>query len=336
MKTAFFEVQTWERELLGARDFDGEPNALFEHRLTSDTVESAQGFPAISVFIYSDVSREVIEALPDLRLITTRSTGTDHIDLAAARARGITVGHVPDYGANTVAEHAFGLILGLSRRIFAAYAKVRDRDFSLEGLRGFDLKGKTIGVIGAGSIGLHVIRIAGGLGMKALAYDVRQTPLIAEVLGFQYADLDRLLAESHVVSLHLPLTPQTHHMINAETLAKMRRGALLVNTARGELVDLRALAAALDSGHLGGAGLDVFEGEERIKEESQLLRRRPLPEGLDVVLSLLDRPDVILTSHMAFYSDEALEHILHTTLENIHAFEAGQPINVVAKPAQTL
>jgi D-lactate dehydrogenase len=191
------------------------------------------------------------------------------------------------------------------------------------------LKDKTIGVVGAGSIGLHVIRIARGLGMRALAFDVRQIPLIAEVLGFEYVEMDRLLAEAHVVSLHVPLTPQTYHIMNEESLAKMRSGALLINTARGELVDLRALAIALDSGRLGGAGLDVFEGEELIKEESQLLRQRNVPEGLDLILHLLDRPNVILTSHMAFYSNEALERILRTTVENIRAFEAGRPINEI-------
>jgi D-lactate dehydrogenase len=183
--------------------------------------------------------------------------------------------------------------------------------------------------VGAGSIGLHVIRIARGLGMRALAFDVRQIPLIAEVLGFEYVEMDRLLAEAHVVSLHVPLTPQTYHLMNEESLAKMSSGALLINTARGELVDLRALAIALDSGRLGGAGLDVFEGEELIKEESQLLRQRNVPEGLDIILHLLDRPNVILTSHMAFYSNEALERILRTTVENIRAFEAGRPINEI-------
>lgn len=309
--------------------FEENSHVLTDRRLEVETLTDAEDAEAVSVFIYSDVTRVVIERLPELRLIATRSTGTDHIDVAAAHERGITVCNVPDYGANTVAEHAFGMILGLSRRIFAAYRKVLDRDFSLEGLRGFDLKDKTIGIIGAGSIGLHVIRIARGLGMKALAYDLRPIPLIAEVLGFEYVDMDRLLAASHVVSLHAPLTPQTHHMINHETLAKMRSGALLINTARGELVDLRALAEALDSGRIGGAGLDVFEGEQRIKEESQLLRSRPIPQGMDIVLGLLDRPNVILTSHMAFYSDEALERILRTTIDSIRSFKAGKPINTV-------
>lgn len=329
MRVAFFEVQDWERSLMAEMRFDGEPNLLRESRLDIENVWEAGGFPAISVFIYSEISREVIEALPELRLITTRSTGTDHIDLAAAQARGVVVCNVPDYGANTVAEHAFGMILGLSRRLFTAHTKVLSRDFSLAGLRGFDLKDKTIGVVGAGSIGLHVIRIARGLGMRALAYDIRPNRLIAEVLGFEYAGLEQLLAESHIVSLHLPLNVQTYHMIDREAIAKMRPGALLINTARGELVDLPALAEGLDSGHLGGAGLDVFEGEQLIKEESQLLHRQPVPEGLDVIIRLLDRPNVILTPHMAFYSDEALARILQTTGENIRAFAAGTPINVV-------
>ena len=327
MRIAFFEVQPWERRLLSEMGFTDDDNSFIEQRLTMDNVAEAAEHEAVSVFIYSEVNRHVIEALPELRLITTRSTGTDHIDIVAAQERGIVVCNVPDYGANTVAEHALGMILGLSRRLFTAHTKVLNRDFSLEGLRGFDLKDKTIGVIGAGSIGLHVIRIARGLGMRVLAYDVRPNQLIAEVLGFEYTDLYRLLEESHVISLHAPLTPQTYHLIDAQALARMRPGTLLINTGRGELVDLQALAEALDSGHLGGAGLDVFEGEQRIKEESQLLRQQPAPSDIDLILRLLDRPNVILTPHMAFYSDEALERILRTTVENIRSFEAGAPIN---------
>ncbi|KPJ64859.1 hydroxyacid dehydrogenase [candidate division KD3-62 bacterium DG_56] len=326
----FFEVHDWERDYLSHAPVGDSAVRTFEEPLDHNAVQLAAGAAAVSVFIYSDVSREVVEQLPDVRLIATRSTGYDHIDMAAARERGIVVCNVPDYGANTVAEHAFGLILGLSRRIFAAYGKVKQRDFSLDQLRGFDLKGKTIGVVGAGSIGLHVIRIARGVGMEALAYDVREQPLIAEVLGFRYVDLDTLLEQSDVISLHAPLVPQTHHLINRETLRKVKPGVLIINTARGELVDIEALTEALDEGWVGGAGLDVFEGEHEIKEESELLRRRERPKDLDAIIHLLDRDDVILTSHMAFYSEEALSRILDTTLGNIRAFMAGEPQNIVS------
>ncbi|NIM04831.1 MAG: hydroxyacid dehydrogenase [Armatimonadetes bacterium] len=330
MKVAFFGIQDWERELLAGTEFVGEPNMLNEDHLVAENAAEAVGFPIVSVFAHSEMNRQVIEGLPDLRMIAARSTGVDHIDLDAARERGIVVSSVPGYGANTVAEHTFGMILGLSRRLFAAHTKVLDRDFSLEGLRGFDLNDKTMGVIGAGSIGLHVIRMARALGMRVLAYDTQPMPLIAEVLDFEYVEMDQLLAESHVISLHAPLTSQTHHMINAETLAKMRPGVLLVNTSRGGLVDLQAVAEALDSGHLGGVGLDVFEGEECVNEETRLVRCRERPKGLDMILGLLDRPNVMLTPHIAFYSDEALERIINTTIENIRAFEAGVPVNRVA------
>jgi D-lactate dehydrogenase len=225
------------------------------------------------------------------------------------------------------------LILALSRKIHQAYVRTVRGDFSLQGLRGFDLKGRTLGVVGTGNIGLHVIRIARGFGMDVLAYDVREQQLLAEVLGFRYVPLDRLLADADIVSLHVPYFPATHHLINRERLARMKRGSLLINTARGGLVDTEALLWALDEGLLAGAGLDVIEGEDLIGEERLLLRQGAAPEQLQAALRshlLLQRDNVIFTPHIAFNSDEALERILDTTIANLRGFLDGQTTNVVS------
>jgi D-lactate dehydrogenase len=216
--------------------------------------------------------------------------------------------------------------------LHAAYFQGLRGEYRIRELRGFDLYGKTLGVIGAGNIGLHVIRIARGFGMRVLAYDLRPHPLLAEVLGFTYTDLDTLLAESDIVSLHVPATPQTYHLINRETLCKMKRGALLINTARGSVVDTEALLWALEEGILAGAGLDVIEGEEYITEESALLKMPLAEQTLKQVVQahlLLRRDDVVFTPHIAFNSHEAVQRILDTTLENLKAFLEGKPQNIV-------
>lgn len=291
-----------------------------------------EGVEVLMPFIHSPVGREQIEAMPDLRFIATRSTGYDHVDLEAATERGVAVANVPAYGENTVAEHTFALILSLSRKVHHAWTRTQRGEYTMEGLRGFDLYGKTLGVVGAGAIGLHVVRIAKGFGMEVLAYDVNQNQLLADVLNFTYAGLDELLERSDIVTLHAPAVPATHHLINGDTLAKMKRGALLVNTARGSLVDTAALAEALDSGHLGGAGLDVFEGEEFMQHEDELLYRPGAEDQLKLLVrahALQRRPDVVITPHIGFNSEEALRRILDTTAENVRAFLAGAPRNLV-------
>jgi D-lactate dehydrogenase len=280
------------------------------------------------------VTREVLDQLPRLRAVATRSTGYDHIDLAACRERGVVVSNVPTYGENTVAEHTFGLILALSRRIHQAYVRTVQGNFSLEGLRGFDLKGRTLGVVGTGHIGLHVIRIGRGFGMEVLACDVRQQPLLAEVLGFAYLSLEELLARSDIVSLHVPYLPSTHHLLSRERMAGMKRGSLLINTARGGLVDTDVLLWALDAGIIAGAGLDVLEGEELLAEEQLLLGQNVATEKLQAAIRghlLLRRENVVFTPHIAFDSEEAIRRILDTTVENVRAALGGTPINVVAE-----
>lgn len=330
-KAAFFEIEDWGVEYLERRGLVEQVD-VFREPLHVRSAAMAPDAEIVSVFIYSGVTREVLDALPRLRFIATRSTGFDHIDVAACAERGILVSNVPRYGENTVAEHAFGLILALSRKIYHAVLHTTRLDFSTTGLRGFDLKGKTLGVVGAGAIGMHVIRIAKGFGMDVLAYDTNEQRLLAEVLGYRYVPLGELLSRSDVVSLHVPLVPSTHHLINHDTIRLMKRGSILINTARGAIVDTSALVVALNEGIIAGAGLDVLEGEEAIKEEAQLLAESLPVEKLRTMVqnyALLHRENVIITPHIGFFSVEAEERIMDTTLENIRAFQAGSTQNVV-------
>jgi len=328
----FFEAEDWEKEFIKRGALQGYEPRVYAERLTEETSALAKDAEIISVFIYSNIDRVVLDKLPHLKMIATRSTGYDHIDLRECRARGISVANVPYYGENTVAEHAFGLILALSRKIHKATMRTSRLDFTLENLRGFDLKGKTIGVVGAGRIGLHVVRIAKGFGMDVLVYDVRQEPLLAEVLGFSYVSFEELLRRSDIISLHVPLTESTRHLINLQNIHMIKPGALLINTARGAIVQTEAILAALDQGILGGAGLDVFEGEETIKEETALLTERLPREKLREILlsyALLHRDNVVITPHIGFYSFEALLRIMETTEQNILSYMEGRKINLV-------
>ncbi|MCD6227926.1 MAG: hydroxyacid dehydrogenase [Candidatus Omnitrophica bacterium] len=331
MKIGFFEVKDWEKKILKGRlkNFSLE---FYPFALEESNWKIAKKFDIISVFIYSRINKEVISSLPSLKLITTRSTGFDHIDLKEAKKRKISVCNVPFYGENTVAEHTFALILSLSRNVHKSYLRTLRGDFSIEGLKGFDLKDKVLGVIGAGHIGLHVIRIAKGFGMQVLAFDTHQNKFLAEVLGFKYVSLDNLLRNSHIITLHVPYTKSTHHLINRENINLIKKGAILINTSRGAVVDSEALIEALDKKILSGVGLDVLEGEELIKEEKQLLYDKKKLEVLANLVKghiLLSRDNVVFTPHIGFYSQEALERILETTVSNIFRFLEGRPQNVV-------
>ncbi len=331
MRIAFFEVDDWEEKYLENK-LKGYFLKFSKEALNSENAQQIKDFDAVSVFVYSKVDGQTIQEIPGLKLVVTRSAGFDHIDIEACKKRGLTVCNVPSYGENTVAEHTFALILSLSRNICKACIRRFEHDFSIEGLKGFDLKGKTIGVIGTGQIGLHVIRIAKGFGMNVVAYDIRQNRLLSEVLGFEYVSLEDLLARSDVITLHVPYIKATHHLMNKDTFKLVKKGAILINTSRGSIVDTEALIEALDKKILAGAGLDVVEGEELIKEEKQLLHE---PKNLEVLTSfvrehvLLDKDNVVFTPHIAFYSQEALERILETTVQNIAAFISGNPQNVV-------
>ncbi len=331
MKAVFFEVQDWEKPyLLGS--LNGFEIQLFTEPLDDKNVKEASDAEVVSLFIYSSLNRELIGKLAKTRLVTTRSTGFDHIDLAACRERGITVCNVPVYGDTTVAEHTFALILSLSRGIHAAYERTRQGDFTCEGVQGFDLNGKTLGVLGTGRIGTKVIEIAKGFKMNVLAFDKYPNQKLAETLGFRYAGWQEVLRQSDVVTLHLPLTVDTFHFLNKETIAPMKQGAVVINTARGGLIDSQALTQALIDGHLRGAGLDVLEEEALIREEAQLLLDNVPRERLATMLRahiMLRLKNVIITPHCAFNSQESLQKLVEVTIGNIKAFFAGSPQNTV-------
>jgi D-lactate dehydrogenase len=332
MKIAFYELEDWEREALATAPLDGHELVLASEPLNQRALTRANDAEIVSVFVHSALDASVLAMLPKLKFIATRSTGFDHIDVEACRARGVLISNVPSYGENTVAEHTFALILALSRNIHKAFVHTLAKRIPFDELRGFDLEGKTLGVIGAGRIGLHVIKIAKGFGMNVVAFDPRQEPLLAEVLNFRYAPLDELLQVSDIVSLHCPYSARTHHLINSENIRRMKRGALLINTARGGLIDPAALAEALDDGLLAGAALDVLEGEELLKDERQILAQPLAQDKLRTLLlnhSLFRRDNVVITPHIAFNSREAVQRILETTLENLRAFLAGHPQNLV-------
>lgn len=305
---------------------------MIPQRLGLKNVAQATEAEVLSVFTDSPVTVEILDQLPNLKLISTRSTGFDHIDVEGCKSRGIAVAYVPAYGEDTVAEHTFALILSISRKIYAAYARTQRSNFSMEGLRGFDLRGRTLGVVGTGRIGLRVIKIAKGFGMNVIASDPYPNELIAEILDFQYRSFDEVLSQSDIISLHAPYNAKTHHMINNETIRHIKPGAVLINTARGALVDTDALTKALDEKILSGAGLDVLEGEKMIKEESELLHINLEQSALKTLFlthNLLNRENVVITPHIAFDSDEAVDRIIDTTVDNICGFLAGQPINLL-------
>ena len=290
---------------------------------------------ALGVFIYSKVSKEILDNLPNLKLITTMSTGFDHIDIDECAIKGIPVCNVPTYGANTVAEHTFALILTLSRKLVESVDRTRKGNFTIENLRGFDIRGKTIGIIGCGDIGEHVAKIARGFEMDVIVFDVNKDMGKAKELGFRYVEFDELLAKSDIISLHAPYNKHTHHMINKENIQKIKKGAYLINTARGGLVETEALYNALKEGILAGAGIDVIEEEYTIKEEKELLSPEFMKVcNLKTVLAnhmLMHMDNVIITPHNAFNSKEALTRIMDVTVANVRACMKGKCINKVAR-----
>ena len=331
-RIAFFELEEWEMDYLKSALPDVELK-LFSDKLVIDNVKDIHDCDALGVFIYSKVSKEIIEKLPKLKLVTTMSTGFDHIDIDECITRGISVCNVPTYGANTVAEHTFALILALSRKLVESIDRTRKGDFTIEGLRGFDIRGKTLGIVGCGNIGEHVAKIARGFDMDVIVFDVNKDMQKAKEMGFRYVEFDELLAKSDIISLHAPYNKHTYHMINNGNIQKIKKGAYLINTARGGLVDTEALYNALKQGILAGAGLDVLEEECTIKEEKELLS----PEfkkscDIETVLAnhmLMHMKNVIITPHNAFNSREALTRIMDVTSANVKAFIKGKRINEV-------
>ena len=335
IKLVFFDLDEHEQDVVRdafARESGYEVN-LHSEPLTLQNASLAHDADGIGVFVTSHVTQEVLDRLPDLRVIAAMSTGFDHIDVDACRERNIAVCNVPLYGDTTVAEFAFGLILALARRFRPTFARVDRGDFSRTGLQGMDLAGKTLGLVGTGRIGSHLARLAHAAGMEVIAYDLRPNPALTEDYGVRYLDLDDLLGQADVISLHVPYTKATHHLINAERLRLVKGTALLVNTSRGGVVDTRAVAGALREGRLGGVALDTFEGEQVwIEEEFSGAGEPPATELKEALESfaILHSDRAILTPHNAFNTREALGRILATSIENIRAFFAGTPQNIVA------
>lgn len=336
MKTIFFELETWEKDYLQTKDLKslGEVDFI-DTPLTKDSLPADSSAEALSVFVNSVIDDSVLAHFPNLKLIVTRSTGFDHINLELCQSRGVAVANVPSYGEDTVAEYTFALLLNLSRKVYLAFDRIRETgSFSLEGLRGFDLKGKTLGVIGTGRIGKNVIEIATGFNMNIIAYDPYPDQAYATKFNYQYLLFDEVLKQADIVTLHVPYTKDNHHLIDADKLALMKKGAYLLNTARGPLVDTLALVEALRSGHLAGAGLDVLEEENFLKGEELhwLFQSKMEDHDLKAILAdhlLVDLPNVIVTPHNAFNTWEALKRILDTSLEDLQSFAGGKPQNIV-------
>jgi len=336
MKIVIFELEDWEREAF--EQLRGEHEVeLLSAPLTRETAADHGDADVVSTFIYSRLDRSVLERLPNLKLIATRSTGFDHIDLDHCAQNGVAVCNVPAYGDNTVAEHVFGLLLTLSHKLDQAIDRTRKGDFSPRGLQGFDLEGKTFGVIGTGNIGRHVIRIARGFGMEVLAHDIKPDEEAARELGFDYVGFDELLRRSDVISLHVPSTPQTRHLLSHEQFDQMKEGVVIVNTSRGDVINNQALIRGLAEGKVRGAGLDVLPEEPVIREEAELLRSvYERKHDLDALLAdhvLIRLRSVVVTPHSAFNTREAVSRILGTTVANIESYLRGETQNVVNQVA---
>jgi D-lactate dehydrogenase len=348
MKLCFVDLEPLGREFF-AEAFPSEE--IWFGESLDEVPEEAE---AVSVFIGSRITRQFLERHPAVKLIATRSTTTDHIDLRECAARGVTVRTVESYGDHTVTEHTFALLLMLTRRMREATSSDSRHSFSYEALRSTELHGKTLGVIGTGRIGRQTLRLGKAFGMETIGMDLSPDPAVAAEIGFRYVDLEELLRSSHVISLHVPLTVQTFHLFNRETFSQCRRGAFLINTARGALIETQALAEALDAGILGGAGLDVLEDERVFRRKAsniiseQIIERLhvsyapieplvPSAERADEVRrlmrnsELLSRPNVVCTAHIAFNSVEAIARINRATAQNIETFFAARASNGIRK-----
>lgn len=324
IETAVYDTKPYDREyLLHAPGTERVAWRFHDFRLSAETAPAAKGTQAVCIFVNDHADRACLEALAafDVQLIALRCAGHNNVDLEAARALGLTVVRVPAYSPHAVAEHAVGLLLTLNRKIHRAYNRVRELNFSLSGLVGFDIRGKTVGIIGTGKIGRIAAQIFRGFEANVMAYDPFPTSDWAKAHGIHYTDFDTLLAVSDILSLHLPLMPDTLHLLNAQTIARTKPGVFIVNTSRGKLIDTTALIAALKSGHIGGVALDVYEEEEGIFFQD--LSGQVLLD--DELSHLLVFPNVLITSHQAFLTHEALSEIARVTTENILKLETRDP-----------
>lgn len=321
MKVAVFSTKPYDQHHLDlANDSYGHELHYLESKLDRTTTALAQNFPCVCVFVNDQIDAHVLLQLKEggTQLIALRSAGFNHVDVTAAKQLGICVVRVPAYSPHAVAEHAVALLLALSRKTHRAYNRVREGNFSLEGLLGFNLHGSTVGVIGTGKIGEATSQILRGFGCDLLGYDLHPNP-VCEALGMRYTSLDELFRKSDIITLHCPLTPETYHLIDAENISKMKRGVTIINTSRGALVNAQAVLVGLKSGQIGYLGMDVYEEEADLFFEdfsNQIIQD-------DVLARLLTLPNVLITGHQGFFTEEALKNIAHTTLSNIQEFEQG-------------
>src|SRR6516165_9492815 len=327
MKVAIFSAKKYDREFINAANGSLHKLRFFEPHLNEETVDLAAGFEVVCVFVNDQVNAAVIAKLGSLgvRLIALRCAGYNNVDLAAATKHGITVARVPAYSPYAVAEHTIALMLALNRKVHRAYNRVREGNFALDGLVGFDMHGKIVGVVGTGQIGTFVAQILSGFGCPTLAFDPFPNTT-CQSIGVRYVELNELLAQSDIITLHCPLTPENKYMISEAAIAIMKNGVMLINTSRGALLDTVAIIDGLKSGKIGYLGLDVYEEEEEIFFED----RSGLILGDDVFARLLTFPNVIITGHQAFFTREALLNIAATTIENITKFENNQPLEKLA------
>lgn len=331
MKIIFFEIQPWEEEKLK----QAFPDAAFvKDKLAIENIEQYQDAEIISTFIYSSISRAVLNKLPNLKYIVTRSTGFDHIDGSAAHEKNIVIANVPEYGSRTVAEHTFALILALTRKIYQSINKVKHFDFNRDDIRGIDLFGKTMGIVGLGKTGIEVLKIARAFGLKVLVTTRTQDPHLAIEYGFDYVDLANLLSQSDIISLHVPYSKETHHLINIGNIADIKKGAYLINTSRGGLIETQAILKGLEENILKGVGLDVLEEEKELGDELEILKDgKESDTDLKTLIYnhvLINHLNVIITPHNAFNSVEALEKITQVTIENIRAILSNHLQNIVS------
>ncbi len=328
MRVAVFSTKPYDQRFLGAANVAAGHDLFFlEDRLTPRTATLAAGAPAVCAFVNDDLGADTLRVLRDggTRLIVLRCAGFNQIDLVSAAAFGMSVRRVPAYSPYAVAEFTIGLILTLNRKYHRAYNRVREGNFWIDGLLGFDLHDSTVGIVGTGKIGLLTARPLAAMGCRLLGFD----PFPSDEFTGEYVDLDTLLAESDIVSLHCPLTPESHHLIDASTLPNMKRGAMLINTSRGGLIDAPAVIDALKSGQLGALGIDVYEQEAGVFYQD-------LSDSIiqdDVLQRLLTFPNVVVTSHQAFFTETALRNIADTTIANLDDFAAGRRSATEVHPA---
>jgi D-lactate dehydrogenase len=329
MKIAFFDTHRFEKKIFDQVNLKfGHDITYFEPKLTPETALLAHGNLAICSFVNDRLQEKTISILHglDIKLIALRSAGFNHVDIAAANRSGMKVVRVPSYSPHAIAEHAVALILALNRKICRANSRIKELNFSLEGLVGFDLFGKTIGIIGTGKIGSVMASIMKGFGCRVIAFDPFPNADLQNN-GITYLPLSELYSQSDIISLHVPLTNETKHLLNEQSLAKMKKGVMIINTGRGALIDTKALIDALKTSQIGAAGLDVYEEEENIFFQD--LSDQVLQD--DVLARLMTFPNVMITSHQAFLTQEALANIAETTLKNVSDFEQGLPLSFEVK-----